>query len=95
MIGSSALYMPLLSQSYCQIPTLIKPQAQRILGGPSDVFYKKREKKKTTGIEKFKLDDPCYLKSGVPWPTSKLTPPKEGNNYYQYSICHHCTAGIS
>ena len=44
MIGSLALYMPLLSQSYCQIPTLIKPQAQRILGGRG-VFYKKRKKK--------------------------------------------------
>ena len=94
MIGSLALYMPILSQSYYQIPTLIKPQAQRILGGRGDVFYKKR-KKKATEVEKFKLDDPCYLKSGVPWPTSKLTPPKEGNKYYQYSICHHCTAGIS
>ena len=45
MIGSLALYMPILSQSYYQIPTLIKPQAQRILGGRGDVFYKKRKKR--------------------------------------------------
>ena len=46
MIGSLALYMPLLSQSYCQIPTLIKPQAQRILGGRGDVFLQKKKKKR-------------------------------------------------
>ena len=46
MIGSLALYMPILSQRYCQIPTLIKPQAQRILGGRGDVFYKEKKKKR-------------------------------------------------
>lgn len=53
MIGSLALYMPILSQRYCQIPTLIKPQAQRILGGRGDVFHKEKKKKKATEKEKY------------------------------------------
>ena len=53
MIVFLALYMPILCQRYCQIPTLIKPQAQRILGGRGDVFYKEKKKKKATEVEKF------------------------------------------
>ena len=69
-----------MSQSYSQIPTLIKPQAQKILGGLGDVFYQKKKKKKTTGKEKFKHDHPCYLKSGVLRPTRKLTPQRKKLN---------------